>query len=52
MVLHYSWKYDCQGGCVALDARGEVLAKANRAGREVVLLVDLAIPARIEPKRD
>jgi len=39
-----SWKYDCRGGCVAFDADGQVLAKANREGREEVLLVNLPVP--------
>jgi predicted amidohydrolase len=39
-----SWVYACKGGCVAFDAQGNVLAKANREGREEVLMVDLAIP--------
>ncbi len=40
-----SWMYDCKGGCVAFDAEGNVLEKANRQGREEVLMVDLSIPA-------
>lgn len=40
-----SWMYACQGGCVAFDAQGNVLAKANRQGREEVLMVDLPIQA-------
>jgi predicted amidohydrolase len=40
-----SWIHPCKGGCVAFDAQGNVLAKANREGREEILVVDLAIPA-------
>src|SRR5262249_1055642 len=36
-----SWGEDCQGGCVIYSAQGEVLAKANREGREEMLLCDL-----------
>jgi predicted amidohydrolase len=43
-----SWKYACQGGCVAFDAQGSVLAKANRQGREEMLVVDIPIPARLD----
>ena len=46
-----SWMHDCKGGCVAFDARGNVLAKANREGREEVLLVDVAIAAAGKPGR-
>jgi predicted amidohydrolase len=46
-----SWMHDCKGGCVAFDAKGNVLAKANREGREEVLLVDVAIAATGEPGR-
>jgi predicted amidohydrolase len=41
------WIDHCKGGCVAFDAQGNVLAKANREGREEILVVDLAIPAAI-----
>jgi predicted amidohydrolase len=44
-----SWIYACKGGCAAFDAQGNVLAKANRQGREEVLLVDLAIPPPADP---
>jgi predicted amidohydrolase len=40
-----SWIHSCNGGCVAFDSRGNVEAKANRQGREEILMVDLAIPA-------
>jgi predicted amidohydrolase len=46
-----SWIYPCKGGCVAFDAKGNVLAKANREGREEVLMVDVAIAAASEPGR-
>ena len=46
-----SWMHDCKGGCVAFDAEGNVLAKANREGREEVLMVDVAIVAAGEPGR-
>lgn len=46
-----SWTHPCKGGCVAFDAEGNVLAKANREGREEVLMVDVAIPAADEPGR-
>jgi predicted amidohydrolase len=38
-----SWTKKCVGGCVVFSAQGEVLAKANREGREEVLRHDLAI---------
>lgn len=40
-----SWIYDCAGGCAAFDLQGNVLAKANREGREEILLLTLLIPA-------
>ena len=43
-----SWIHACRGGCVAFDARGNVLAKANREGREEVLVVDVAVPAAVQ----
>mgnify|MGYP000843925851 FL=1 len=46
-----SWVHDCQGGCVAFDAQGNVIAQANREGREEVLLVDVAIPPLAAPRR-
>lgn len=39
-----SWIHDCVGGCVAYDARGKVLAAANRKGKEEILHVKLRIP--------
>jgi predicted amidohydrolase len=33
-----SWIDDCKGGCVIYSAKGEVLAKANRDGREEILI--------------
>jgi predicted amidohydrolase len=36
-----SWNFDCQGGCAAFDKKGQVIAAANRQGREELLLVDL-----------
>ena len=46
-----SWMHDCKGGCVAFDAKGNVLAKANREGREEVLMIDVPIAAAGEPGR-
>jgi predicted amidohydrolase len=40
-----SWIHPCNGGCVAFDAQGNVVASANREGREEILMVDLAIPS-------
>jgi len=37
--------YDTKGGCVVFSAQGEVLAKANREGREEILINDLGFPA-------
>jgi predicted amidohydrolase len=41
-----SWIYRCQGGCAAYDARGRVLAAANRQGRQEILLCDVPIDHR------
>jgi predicted amidohydrolase len=38
-----SWLHPTEGGCVVYSAQGDVLAKANRAGREEILLHDLRI---------
>lgn len=38
-----SWDYDCEGGCVVYDAKGEVLARANRQGKEEILIHDLEL---------
>jgi predicted amidohydrolase len=38
-----SWVHDCQGGNVVYSATGEVLAKANREGREEILIHDLEV---------
>lgn len=38
-----SWMHPCKGGCVVYSASGEVLAKANRDGREEILLHHLEI---------
>ena len=38
-----SWCYDCVGGSVVYSAEGEVLAKANRDGREEILMYELGI---------
>lgn len=46
-----SWLYPCQGGCVAFDAKGNVLAKANREGQGEILVIDLAIPGAVEIRR-
>jgi predicted amidohydrolase len=37
--------YDTKGGCVVFSAQGEVLAKANREGREEILHYELELPA-------
>ena len=39
-----SWEFPTRGGCVIYSAEGAVLAKANRAGREEILIHDLEIP--------
>jgi predicted amidohydrolase len=39
-----SWTHATRGGCVVFSASGEVLAKANREGREEILLHELEIP--------
>ena len=36
-----SWDYDCLGGCAVYSAAGELLASADRTGREEILLYDL-----------
>jgi predicted amidohydrolase len=41
-----SWVYDCRGGCVVYSSTGRVLAKANREGKEEVLLHNLRISRR------
>jgi len=38
-----SWMHPCKGGCVVFSATGEVLAKANREGREETLLYQLEV---------
>jgi predicted amidohydrolase len=38
-----SWMYKTRGGCAVFGADGAVLAKANRAGREEILLYNLVI---------
>ena len=38
-----SWTKDCKGGSAVFSADGDVLAKANREGREEVLIHDLEI---------
>lgn len=38
-----SWIHRCEGGNVIYSARGEVLAKSNREGREDVLIHDLEL---------
>lgn len=38
-----SWMHPCKGGCVVYSAAGEVLAKANREGREETLLYRLEV---------
>lgn len=41
-----SWVYDCRGGCVVYSPTGRVLARANREGREEILLHNLRISRR------
>ncbi|MBI4027826.1 MAG: hypothetical protein HY360_22765 [Verrucomicrobia bacterium] len=36
-----SWVYNCKGGCVIYSASGRVLAKANRRGKEEILIYNL-----------
>jgi predicted amidohydrolase len=38
-----SWVHATKGGCVAYSAQGEVLAKANREGKEEILHVALEV---------
>ena len=38
-----SWIHNCQGGCVIYSATGEVLAKANREGKEEILFYNLEL---------
>ena len=38
-----SWLYDCQGGSAIYASDGQVLAEANREGREELLLYDLKV---------
>jgi hypothetical protein len=38
------WNYNCQVGCAAHDSAGNVLAKANRNGKEATLYYDLRSP--------
>jgi predicted amidohydrolase len=38
-----SWTQSCVGGCVVYSATGDVLAAANREGREEILIHDLAL---------
>jgi predicted amidohydrolase len=42
----YSWVYKCVGGCVVYSSNGEVLAKANREGKEEILLYNLEIRSK------
>ena len=39
----YSWMYKCEGGCVGYSKHGEVQVKANREGKEEILLHDLEV---------
>jgi len=43
-----SWKHDCVGGCVVYSAKGNILARANREGREEILIHRLRL-APLEP---
>jgi hypothetical protein len=38
-----SWFEKCEGGCAIYGSNGEALAKANREGREEVILHNLEI---------
>lgn len=38
-----SWMYPTQGGCTVFGSDGAVLAKANREGRQEILLYDLVV---------
>ncbi len=38
-----SWMYNCKGGNAIYSSTGKVLAKANREGREEILLYDLEL---------
>jgi len=38
-----SWIHNCVGGCVIYSATGEILAKANREGKEEILLHELVL---------
>jgi hypothetical protein len=40
-----SWVQGAKGGCVVYSVDGEVLVKANREGREEILIHNLEIPA-------
>lgn len=40
-----SWKKRTTGGCAVYSAGGELLARANREGREEILRCDLRLPA-------
>lgn len=40
-----SWVHQCRGGCAVFGADGAVLAKANRVGKEEVLLYTLELRA-------
>jgi len=42
-----SWIHECEGGNVLYSASGEVLARANREGREEILRCDLTIRPRL-----
>jgi predicted amidohydrolase len=39
--------FDCPGGCAVFSAQGEVLAKANREGREEILYCKLELPLHV-----
>lgn len=40
-----SWQYDCNGGSCVLAADGSTLARANRVGREEILICDVPLGA-------
>ena len=38
-----SWQHQCNGGCLILSATGDVIAQANRDGKEELLIHDLQL---------
>ena len=39
-----SWQYECNGGSCVIGADGSTLARANRVGREEILICEVPIP--------